>query len=92
MPRSGQAAEAAADDFNAALASLVEAQDRLRDADADLDALCDEIDAPEPREPPEPVIDGDAQKPLIDLDWSFEAVTMALKARKAYVGDEDEDE
>jgi hypothetical protein len=84
-----QTAAAAADDFNTALADLMLAQDRLRDADADLTMLCDDIDPPEPPEPPQPVINVGAHDPLIDLDWSFENGTAALKAHKAYGGEDE---
>ena len=85
-------ADDAADDFNTALASLVEAKERLSDADDDLDALCDEISVPEPPEPPEPEIDASAHEPLIDLDWSFGDVTAALKAHKRYGGEGEDSE
>jgi hypothetical protein len=81
----------AADDFNAALADLAEAKNRLSDAEDDLRELCEDIDIDEPPEPPEPVIDEDAHEPLIDLDWSFEDATAALKAHKAYENGDDGD-
>ena len=86
------AAEDAAGDFNAALADLAAAQNRLRAADADLDALCDEISVPEPPEPPEPEIDTSRHEPLVDLDWRFEDATAALKAHKRYGGEGEDEE
>jgi hypothetical protein len=63
-----------------------EAQERLREADEELDDLAGGIDLPKPPEAPEAEVDEDAQSPLVDLDWGFEGVMAALKAHKAYEG------
>ena len=54
--------------------------------------LCDEISVPELPEPPPPEIDTSAHEPLVDLDWSFEDATAALKAHKKYGGEGNSEE
>jgi hypothetical protein len=79
-------AEEAAEGYNAALADLRAARERLREADGRLDSIAAAIELKAPPEPPEPEINLEAQSPLIDLEWSFEDVTRALKAHRAYEG------
>ncbi len=69
---------------------LVEARDRMSEIERDLRVVTEQIHPPEPPGQLQAEIDVDQQAPIIRLDWSFEDVTAALKAHKAY-GAEDED-
>ena len=71
------------------LEDLDEARDRLAEIDGRLDEVVAEIVLPDPPEPVEAEVAFDQHRPIVDLDWSFEDATMALKARKAY---EDKDD
>jgi hypothetical protein len=54
----------------------------------ELNRLVGEIPTPDPPERLEAEVDEDAQRPLIDSRWGFAAGSRALKARKAYEGEE----
>jgi hypothetical protein len=83
------------DHFAAVKADAEDALERLKQAQADLkacderlDALVEDIELPGPPEPLEGEIDETRQKPLADSDWGLADVAQALRARKAY---DDED-
>ena len=69
--------------------ALDEAHSRLQEVEADLREVLSHIRVPAPPPPLQPEIDLDRQAPIVRLDWSFEDVTAALKARKAYENDDD---
>jgi hypothetical protein len=76
--------EFAIDDYNSAVERLRETRASLEDLQAEVDALANDIDPPEPPAPPEPEIDEAAHHPLLDLDWDFVTATASLRARKSY--------
>ncbi len=71
---------------------LDEARDRMSEVERDLELVVEQIRPPEPPEQLEAEIDIDRQAPILRLDWSFEDVTAALKAHKAYEGGDDVDD
>jgi len=73
-----------------ALAGLRQAQDELSGLARELDDLTAEIEAPAPPEQLEAEIDEAVHNPLVDLDWGFARAAQALKARKAYLDEDDE--
>jgi hypothetical protein len=83
-----QRTEYAIERYNHALAQLREAREGLDDLQEEVHELAADIAPPEPPEAPEAEIDEAAHHPLINLDWDFVAVTQALRARKAYEGEE----
>jgi F0F1-type ATP synthase membrane subunit b/b' len=63
-------------------------QERRNELQIELNRLVGEIPTPDPPERLEAEVDEDAQRPLIDSRWGFAAGSRALKARKAYEGEE----
>jgi hypothetical protein len=66
-----------------------QAGERMRLAGERFERLRAAVELPDPPPLPELRIDHDRQKPLIDIEWSFEDATQALKARKTYGNDDD---
>jgi hypothetical protein len=80
------------DEAEAQIDAINEARDRLAALGGEIDKLAEDIELPDPPERPEAEVDEEAQKPLIDSRWGFVEGTRALKARKAYEDEDDDDE